>query len=194
MATAFPLAWPDGWPRTERRQRKTSKFRTRYADAYDNLQRELTLLGARGVIVSSNAPLRRDGRPYTEAMEDDLDDPGVAVYFTLAGDAQVMARDGHPTPAENLHAIGHVIAAIRSIERHGGSFMMKRAFTGFAALPAPGKRHWSEVLGVPAGASLDEIEAAYRSKAKAAHPDTGGSDSAMAEINAARVAARKERS
>ncbi len=193
MPTAFPLSWPEGWPRTLASQRSTSRFRTRYADAYDNLVRQLTLMGATQVVISSNAPLRRDGRPYTEAMEDDIADPGVAVYFRVGRDDRAMARDGHPTPAENLHAIGHVIEALRSIERHGGSFMMRRAFSGFAALPAPASRPWHEVLGVSPTASTAEIREAHRTLIARHHPDNGGSVDVAAEINAARDAALKER-
>ena len=73
--------------------------------------------------------------------------------------------------------------------------MLDRAFAGFTALPAPGgKRSWREVLGFPAAASPDRdgIEIAYRSKAKAAHPDAGGSHDAMAELNRAREDALSE--
>jgi hypothetical protein len=196
--TAFPLAWPAGWPRTEARKRQSSRFRTGYLGAYDNLMAQLRMLGASGVIVSSNAPIRRDGKPYADAMKDDLADPGVAVYFTLPTGPRVMARDGHPTPAENLHAVGHVIEHLRGIERHGGGYMMERAFSAFAELPAPGapvKRPWREVFGFApdAVASRDLIEAGYRMIAKQRHPDApGGSHDAMAELNAARDAALRE--
>jgi hypothetical protein len=192
---AFPLTWPDGWPRTNQQSRGWSRFKTGYLAAYDNLTSQLRLLGASNVVISSNAPLRRDGKPYTDAMNDQLVDPGVAVYFRLKGEPRVMARDGHPTPAENLHAIGHVIEALRSIDRHGGSYMMTRAFSAFAALPAPGSaRPWREILGfhgvqLPTKQSVDEV---WKTLAKKAHPDAGGSDRAMAELNQARSDALKE--
>jgi curved DNA-binding protein CbpA len=64
--------------------------------------------------------------------------------------------------------------------------MVERAFTGFAALPAP-KSPW-EVIGVKHGASLDQIEAAYKAKAKKLHSEYGsGADVMMAELNAARA-------
>lgn len=197
-AARFPLSWPEGWPRIPDARRAPSRFRTRYLDAYDNLMKELNLLGATGVIISSNAPLRRDGKPYSDAMTDDLEDPGVACYFTLNGEPRVMARDGHPIPAENLHAIGHVIGHLRGLERHGGSYMMSRAFAGFAALPAPGgarKRPWREVFEWPDGMGVGkgEIEVVYRAFAKERHPDKpGGSAEAMAELNRAREEALKE--
>lgn len=193
MTTAFPLSWPDGWPRTDRSKRAASRFRTHHAAAYDDLLNELRLLRATGVVVSSNAALRRDGRPYAEAIQEKHDDPGVAVYWTDKDRRpRVMARDAHLTPAENLRAIGLVIEALRSIDRHGGSFMMERAFAGFVALPAPeGSRPWHELLDVSATASRAEISQAFRAKAATAHPDTGGSHDAMAALTAARDAGFK---
>jgi DnaJ-class molecular chaperone len=73
---------------------------------------------------------------------------------------------------------------MRQLERHGGGALMDRAFTGFVALPRP-KSCW-EILGVMQGASRDEINHAYRGRAKEAHPDNGGSNNAMAELNKAR--------
>jgi curved DNA-binding protein CbpA len=57
----------------------------------------------------------------------------------------------------------------------------------------PAARAWWEVLDVPRSAGLAEIEAAFRKAAKAAHPDLGGNEAAMQEINAARAAALGER-
>lgn len=193
---AFPLSWPAGWPRTSAGNRKHSKFQTGYTAAYDNLMNQLRLLGAGGVVISSNAPLRRDGRPYSDAMTDDLAEPGVAVYFSLGKDQpRVMARDGHPTPAENLHAIGHVIEHLRGIDRHGGSYMMTRAFSAFAALPPPSSgKPWREVLEMTSGSvTRDVIDARYRRLASLRHPDRpGGSHDAMSELNAAKAEALKE--
>lgn len=58
------------------------------------------------------------------------------------------------------------------------------------ALPAS---HWSNVLGVLPSATVAEIDKAYRLKAKAAHPDHGGSNEAMSKLNVAHDAAVKER-
>lgn len=56
-------------------------------------------------------------------------------------------------------------------------------------------REWWDVLGVSPGASQDEIRRAYRERARAAHPDVGGSEAEMQEINRAReTALRKTRS
>jgi DnaJ-domain-containing protein 1 len=95
---------------------------------------------------------------------------------------------------ENLHSLALTIEAMRAIERHGGALMMERAFEGFASLPAPGSASWWSVLQVRPTASAPEIEAAFRRLARERHPDAGGSDAMMAELNAARAHALKERS
>lgn len=90
-----------------------------------------------------------------------------------------------------MRAIQRTIEAIRGIERWGASEMMERAFQAFEALPAP-KSCW-EVLGLRPGATDEEIQAAYRTKAKGAHPDAGGSQTAMSELNRARDDAMRSR-
>jgi hypothetical protein len=146
---------------------------------------EVQRLGARNAVISTNIELRRDGLPYSGRKVPD--DPGVAVYFTYEGRQQCIPCDRWATVEENLRAIWKSIEALRSLERWGAKSFVDAAFTGFAALPAPGAtRPWWQVLGVKPDATVDEIGAAYRSKAKAAHSDTGGSDTAMSELNVAR--------
>ncbi|MCC6172101.1 MAG: J domain-containing protein [Gammaproteobacteria bacterium] len=193
MTTAYPLAWPDGWPRTRwDRQQSDDKFRGRtygltIGRVRDELLAELRRLGAKGVVISSNMRLRQDGLPYSDQGR--IDDKGVAVYFTLKGRALVMASDRYRSIEGNLRSIGMAIEAMRQLERHGGGTMMDRAFAGFTALPSP-KSCW-EILGLSPGASAVMIEAAWRQLAAVHHPDRGGSTARMAEINAARDEALK---
>jgi hypothetical protein len=183
-ATAYPLTWPSGWPRACGRAR--SAFQCSFAAARDGLMTELRLMGAQYVLLSTNVELRRDGLPYSKAPEPV--DPGVAVYFLWRGKQMTFACDRWDRVKDNVRAVGKTIEALRGIERWGASDMMERAFSAFEALPAP--EQWWQVLGVSASASAAEIDAAYRAKARAAHPDTGGSDAAMARLNAARDRAR----
>ena len=105
-----------------------------------------------------------------------------------------IAIDTYLTAADNLAAIAATLDAMRSIERHGGAEILDRAFTGFAALPAPdAARPWHVVLGVAAHEATDAVRMAYRRAASAAHPDKGGSDARMAEVNAAWSAFQVER-
>ena len=84
------------------------------------------------------------------------------------------------------------LCRLRGIERWGSADMVEQAFSGFVGLPAPSKTEWwREVLGLPAGpVTAAEIDAAFRARAAAAHPDTGGSDVAMANLNRARADAK----
>ena len=99
--------------------------------------------------------------------------------------AAAMADDRYDTPAANLQAIHHIIEARRVELRHGTLALVRATFAGFKALPAPAASDWWTVLGVEQTASLEEARAAYRRAASAAHPDRGGTDARMAEVNRA---------
>lgn len=193
MPDAFPLHWPEGWPRT-RIRRNYSQFKgNTFARARDGLAQELERLGARDEILSTNVPLRLDGAPRGD-FRDVIDDPGVAVYFTLGKRTMVMARDEFSHVSNNLRSLALAIEYLRGMRRHGGAAMMERAFAGFAALNAPVHvRSCWEVLGLAAGSSTaTAIKLAYQQLARRHHPDAGGTDAQMAEINAARDQALRE--
>lgn len=84
------------------------------------------------------------------------------------------------------------IHATRAIERHGVASVVEM-FSGFVAIEPPGAAPWWRILQVAEGASLPEIDRAYRKLAAERHPDRGGSDAMMAELNAARDVARRAR-
>lgn len=194
MAEAYPLAWPAGWPRAKSRQRASfskktwdssyrwqSTGRLSVADARQRLSDELDRLGARYVTLSTNLETRLDGQPRSNQAEPA--DPGVAVYFRLDGKDIVLACDKWDRVADNIAAVAKHIDAIRGMDRWGvGS--TRQAFAGYEALPAP--EQWWQVLGLSERAGREDIKAAYRQKAREAHPDQGGSDAAMARLNAAR--------
>lgn len=201
--TASPLSWPTGWPRTPADQRITGRFSKRERrssnswpsardltihEAVARVQEELERMGMTrdDVVISTNLRLRLDGLPRSDQREPV--DPGVAVYWEAGSGTKVMAIDRYDRVTDNLAAVAATLDAMRAIERHGGAAILDRAFTGFAALPAPGaQREWWEVLGVSKNASHAEIIAAHKRLAMKHHPDrVGGSDELMAEINAAR--------
>lgn len=210
MITAYPLQWPEGWPRPIPGDRKFGRFgvrRTRPGSSYAHLQdititeatsRVLTELGSMGIdrqdiVISTNVRLRLDGLP--RSGEKEPDDSGAAVYWvTRAGDHRVMAIDLYTTVADNLAAIAATLNAMRAIERHGGAQILDRAFTGFTALPSPGQtKHWRSILDVPHDVNdIERVRAAYRKAASLNHPDRGGSTALMAEINRAWEEAQKE--
>lgn len=178
---AYPLQWPVGKPRT--RTAQYARFKSGFAVARDALMRELRLLGARNIVLSTNIPLKRDGMPYAQQKEPE--DKGVAIYFEYKAKPMCFACDRWNKIADNIQAVRKTIEAIRGIERWGGGSMMEEAFRGFEALPAPSTKKWWDVLGVSPNSTPEEIRAAWREKAKTHHPDNGGDTSIMAEINAA---------
>ena len=220
---AFPLSWPEGWNRTSKHlQKDGAQFKS--GDVYEGygdqrryigrrmisfdrartlLTDELDRLKARGVILSTNVPLRLDGNPRADAASRRMDDPGVAVYFQLKGKPMVMAADAYSNIAANLRSLGLAIEALRQLERHGGGVMMERAFAGFTALPAPEgaapKRAWWTVLNygedpeTRLDLSAEEVDARFKTLAKRRHPDAdGGSTELMAELNQAREDAMRD--
>lgn len=185
MTQAYPLAWPPGWPRTEAAKREGSRMRTTLSAALKNVETEVRLIGGKGMVLSSNVTLGAT-RPA---------DPGVAVYFDRSGDQVAIPCDRWSKVEDNLQAIAKTIEALRGIERWGAKHMVKAAFRGFAALPPPGaQRPWRAVLGLSADAqpTASQVDARYRTLAITRHPDHGGSQAAMAELNRARDEAKSE--
>lgn len=184
---SYPLSWPDGLPRTERKA--SSQFRTTLNAALTNVRKSLEAFGrdsgkaASNISITSNVTLG-ERRPT---------DTGVAVWFDWDGQQRCIAVDRYPKPEDNLQAIHHVLEARRTEMRHGGLHVVRQTFKGFTALPAPpGRKGWREVLKLH-GSSITatEIDRAYRELAAKAHPDAGGSNEKMAELNAARREAKE---
>lgn len=207
MTQAYPLQWPEGWPRTPNaaRQEGWSLKRATMGAAVQAIIHEVRLLKGHDLVISTNQPLRRDGLPMANRSVGS--DPGVAVYFRRGAKQLVMARDAYIHIERNTRSLALAIEHLRGLERHGGATMMERAFEGFAALPppadAPVERPWWEVLGMKPheaealrGFNADMkraiVTAHYRGRAKLVHADAGGDNDAMVELNSARDRANKE--
>lgn len=193
---AYPLAWPKDVPRSKLRSK--SPFRVSLARSVSDLQDSLRLFGrdtglpVKNVVISSNVTLGAN-KPS---------DPGVAVYFNWDGAQRCIAVDRFTEVEANVRAIYQILEGRRQEMRYGGLHIVRATFRGFVALPPPaddlGPRPWREVFGVHGAiesndAMRDFIETEYRRLARERHPDMpGGSDAAMAELNAARAAALAE--
>ena len=187
---AYPLHWPDGWPRTKLHLREHSKFKSTFAVAKDQLFEEVSRLRGKyfygaDPILSTNISLRLDGLPY--ANQSNPDDPGVAIYFVYKSQNYCFACDKYKTVWENMVAIRKTIEAIRGIERWGASDMMNRAFQGFVAIESKPKKTWFSIIGVSENATRDEVKSAYMRKRSDAHPDNGGSADLFNDVTAAWV-------
>lgn len=200
----YPLSWPSGWKRNTYRRRakfvrrvdsgsgwKTSQGLS-VGDGLDRLNDELRRLSATEIIISSNLRLNRDGSINRQAPFSGVD-PGVAVYFKLKGRPRCMASDAWDRIPDNLAAIAATIECLRGIDRYGVG-NIEQAFAGYTALQPAADVDWWVVLGVSPQAILETIEAAYKAKARVAHPDAGGSVDEMSRLNVAIAAARLARS
>lgn len=187
MSSAFPLHWPENWPRTPAPMK--SQFKTSLSGALKNVQDSLKRFHAdsgkecKEVLISSNVTLGAQNPK----------DSGVAIYFTWDGINTCIAVDRYAKVEENLQAIHHVIEAERVKLRHGGLNLVRAAFRGYVALPPPSSSkdaHWSEVLKVPRTASIQDIDKAYRERAR----EIGPNDSQkMLRLNLARDKARMDK-
>ena len=189
-ATAFPLSWPPGFPRKQ--YRDAGQFKTTLASALKNVQDSLRKFASDsgkkldGLVISSNVTLGVMNPA----------DPGVSVWFTWDGLQVCIPVDRYTKVEANLQAIHHIIEARRVELRHGTLALVRASFAGFKALPAPAGKDWRSVLqfvekgNVPI--TKDDVIRAHRNLAGLHHPDKGGSDAKMAELNAARDQALKE--
>lgn len=200
---AYPCRWPDGWDRTREYERKSSRYSVDFVRARDDISRQLKLLGAHEVVLTTNIPLRRDGLPL--AGQSEPRDPGVAVYWVERGGwnierqqqeykQRVIACDHWRKVKENLRAVGVAIEALRALKRSGATQVSDRAFMGFAALPErTGGSSWRTVLALGNGpVSRELLDRTYRVLTMAHHPDRGGTHERMAIINRAYEDALRE--
>lgn len=189
ITEAYPLQWPQGWKRTKSPTR--SRFgewnkKPSIAKASEKLRHEINLMGGKGLIVSSNLKLKKDGLPYSSQRQPE--DCGVAAYFVWDNSQKVIACDSYDLCGCNLWAIAKTVEAMRGIDRWGCSEILNRAFTGFAALPERASENgtaWYSVLDLSPDCSLDELKTAFRENAKKHHPDISGNKDQFLLVKAA---------
>ncbi len=177
MIKPFPLSWPPTKNRTSANRRQKAKFKVTFAQARDELLKELSRFKATNIVISSNVPLRQDGLPLATFSEPS--DPGVVITFKAFKKDYIFSCDCWIKVKDNLRAIGKHIEALRAIERWGvGS--IEEIFEPFL-LPTSSVTYqsnqetsWWVVLEVSSDATIEEIKSAYRTLSRKYHPDTGG--------------------
>jgi len=203
MYQAYPLTWPPHRPRTKYRkraafhrkiERRSESSGSLYydtasltvEDAQSRTRKQLTMLGASNVVISSNLRLRQDGLPYSQQRQPD--DPGIAVYFQLKKQPHCLSCDTWDRAADNLAAVAKYVEAMRGQIRWGVGDIAAM-FAGFKALPgaiitpqAMTVEEAAEFLGGsnhPSVATVlmrdaETFKETYRSRAKELHPDANG--------------------
>jgi len=197
ISYAYPVDWPIARPKTASRKEALFRLdgnRLLFDQAVSRLQQQVSLLTPNGsswrmleLTLSTNYELRADGRPRRDRGSPV--DPSAAFFFELDGQPHVLACDRWSKVPDNIAAIAAHIEALRGQERWGVADL-QQAFAGHVALPAP--EQWWNVLGVGPHATIAEIDAAWRSRIRTAHPDnTSGSTVAASRLNHARDEGRK---
>lgn len=184
---AFPLHWPMGYKRTPSFLRINSKFKVNMDTAQQQLRLEIKRLGGKNLVVSTNIPVRKDGGLYVDWMSKKIDDPGVAIYFSINEKNVSMCCDKFFRIWENVYALAKGIEALRGMDRWGVSEFLERAFTGFTGIPetVQAEKDIWDILGLSVKPdSIDVVKSAYRNMAKICHPDIpGGSHYKMQQLN-----------
>jgi hypothetical protein len=175
----YPLQWLPQQPRTKYPQ--TSRFGNHSPHSAGwELTNELKLLQAKNIIISSNLKVRKDGTGFYSKQN--VQDPGIVVYFDLKGAGKAIACDRWRHVADNIRALCLSIRAIRGLERWGGSEFLDGLFTGFKALPSPDmviQAQRDYFLGM---ITPGEIHKRYLELCKEHHPDMGGDAETFAEV------------
>ena len=193
--TGGEIDWPAHIERTPPAERKrTHKYSVPFSQAIDDIDTELTTrLGADSVRLSTAAPHRKeDGLPYANARPDD---PGAVVRWSKDGDQFCVAADNWTTLRDNLRTIGLYIAekrkmAGRPVRTAQDEFASARLPPGDdeeAIVAGNGlERDAHAVLGVAPDAPDAVVKGAYRELLKERHPDHGGTQAEVTELNRAK--------
>lgn len=117
---------------------------------------------------------------YSRSFEEGDPKRGVVVWYV------------HPETMENLRALFIGINEIRLNEttRGLGDVFRQNYMALPAGRPSAASDPW-RVLNLSPNAEPAVVEAAYRALARQRHPDAGGSDAEMAELNAAYAAVKR---
>lgn len=131
-------------------------------------------------------------RQFADKRSQTIKERTVALRYIHPGGQEVMLiMDRQDRAVDNFRVLYLALEAMRLNEKRGLSDVIQQAYLQLAA--PQHQRDPYELLGVRAGADMEIVEAAYRARAKHAHPDAGGSEEQMKELNEALEHIRQER-
>lgn len=133
-------------------------------------------------------PMRLDSRKTWWPPEERV----VTIRFVRKGETQEFSLGTQERPVDNLRALFLGLDSIRMNERRGIGDVVREMYLRLPAPPV--ERDPYDVLGVRPDTPMPVIEAAYKFKAHELHPDKGGSEAEMRELNAAYERVKTERS
>ena len=107
-----------------------------------------------------------------------------SVVFELRGARINVKIDTWPDFPTNLRCCYLNIRDMRLAEARGALTSLRESLLALPAGAVKKRDPW-ETLGLRQGASAGVVDATYRARARELHPDAGGSDAAMRELNEA---------
>lgn len=180
----------ESWPKklTPVSSRRYSPFKSSYGDTLVLLERELSAIDARNVVIQAQFTLgqiRNDGWPRGTAKPSG---PAVILNFTKGRDTISMPCDTFHDYEDNLRAIALSLEALRKIDRYGVTTGSEQ-YQGFKALPSANdssiaKEKATEFFAVHLGISRSEVSKRdvtemFRALAKKLHPDMSTEGAAL---------------
>jgi len=170
------LDWPQGFERTSAGERESaSKYSVNYQQTKTELKREMERLGV-------------------EAWNlDDVTgtggDPGVVVRWRKDGTDYAVACDAYTAKRDNIRTLYLWINETRMRNQRPvetGQDDLAAAALPRSDEPVEGAAPPHVILEVPPDASNEEVQQAFREKAKETHSDTGGSNEQFKRVKTAR--------
>jgi hypothetical protein len=183
----------DQWPGALTTNRRRSQFKAGYSSTLTLLDRELSHLNAKGVVVMmalGESEIRVDGRPYVNAKPRH---PGIILACTTKYGPFRMVCDRFDQWQDNLRAIALSLEHLRAMDRYGCTKRGEQ-YRGWQALPSPNPMpatreeayaELGKVIGEHRARTLP-LDEAFREAAKLTHPDAGGSAERFKRIMAAK--------
>ena len=117
-----------------------------------------------------------------EGFNQSLADRTVTLKYTKDGQKFVLSMGKQARAIDNLRVLYIAVEAIRMNERRGIGELLASVYLQLAA-GVSGKRSPYEILGLAQGLPLTVYEAMYKDLVRKNHPDVGGSEEKMVELN-----------
>ena len=142
-----------------------------------------------GIYEWTVSPVRPRARANTYYQSDE--ERTVTLIYTHGSGREVrLTMKKQARAQDNLRVLYLATEALRMNEARGIGDVIADAYLQLA--PPSHIDPW-ELLGIRPDADIEIVHAAYRTKAKTAHPETGGTEEAMKELNAAYERIKQER-
>ena len=122
MKEAYPLAWPQGWPRTRPQDQLGNKqWKLILPKCQEMLVKELERMGVSSMVLSTNIPVGLRGQLISGTA---VRDPGVAIYFSLKQKVdfswQEVLKIDNPYPTREEIEAAYRPLAVKFHPDHGG--------------------------------------------------------------------------